>query len=127
MSSIASIDPQTADVIRSAMAAAQAGRLEEACEIGERGLANGGDPAALNAGSLQTRRNFARALVDAGRPAEAEIELRSMADNFPHDPTALADLFGLLQGQGWDKDAEEALKRAIERDPKNVGMLIALG
>jgi len=49
MSGQTTIDDRTADVIRSAIAAAEAGRLADACEIGERGLAKGGDPVALNA------------------------------------------------------------------------------
>jgi tetratricopeptide (TPR) repeat protein len=83
--------------------------------------------AEVNAGSAQTRHNLVRALLDAGQAAEAEIELRSMADDFPRDPTPLGHLFGLLQQRGFDNHAEEALKSAIERSPKDVGMLIALG
>ena len=39
----------TTDTIRRALASAAAGRLRDACEIGEQGLARGGDIAALNA------------------------------------------------------------------------------
>src|SRR5689334_5242108 len=49
MATAPTIDPRTADIIREAIAAAQAGRLAEACAIGERGIAAGGDPVALNA------------------------------------------------------------------------------
>jgi tetratricopeptide (TPR) repeat protein len=43
------IDDLTAGAIRQAVAAAAAGRLQEACVIGEQALASGGDRAALNA------------------------------------------------------------------------------
>ncbi|HEY0628757.1 MAG TPA: sulfotransferase [Sphingomicrobium sp.] len=43
------IDARTADVIRAATDAARVGRIRQACEIGEAGLADGGDPAALHA------------------------------------------------------------------------------
>jgi tetratricopeptide (TPR) repeat protein len=43
------IDDLTAGAIRQAVAAAAAGRLNDACAIGERALASGGDRAALNA------------------------------------------------------------------------------
>jgi tetratricopeptide (TPR) repeat protein len=49
MQAHSTFDDQTAKVIREAGAAAQAGRIREACEIGARGLADGCDPAALHA------------------------------------------------------------------------------
>src|SRR5689334_7698136 len=49
MAAQTTIDDRTAEVIRSAIAAAQAGRIKEACEIGERGLAEGGDGPTLHA------------------------------------------------------------------------------
>ena len=49
MSAQTTIDDRTADIIRSALGAAQAGRIKEACEIGERGLAEGGDAPTLHA------------------------------------------------------------------------------
>src|SRR3954471_8958559 len=49
MSAQTTIDDRTAEIIRSALGAAQAGRLKEACEIGERGLAEGGDGPTLHA------------------------------------------------------------------------------
>lgn len=83
--------------------------------------------ASLNPRAALTRRNLALALRDAGDLAEAENELRLMADDFPNDPIPLSYLFGLLQLQGWDADATTVLERALERDPQNIGMLIALG
>src|SRR4051812_23537452 len=49
MSAETTIDTRTAQIIRSALGAAQAGRVKEACEIGERGLAEGGDAPTLHA------------------------------------------------------------------------------
>jgi tetratricopeptide (TPR) repeat protein len=83
--------------------------------------------AELNPRVPQTRFNLALALRDAGEFAEAENELRLIAEDFPHDPTPLGYVFGLLQMQGFDAEARKALEQAIERDPQNVGMLIALG
>lgn len=83
--------------------------------------------ARLNPRAVQTRFNFALALRDAGQFGEAEAELRLMAQDFPDDPMPWGYVFGLLQMQGLDADARKALEQAIERDPQNVGMLIALG
>lgn len=49
MTAQSTIDDRTAKIIRSALGAARAGRIKEACEIGERGLAEGGDAPALHA------------------------------------------------------------------------------
>jgi len=49
MSAETTIDNRTAEIIRSALGAAQAGRIKEACDVAERGLAGGGDPAPLHA------------------------------------------------------------------------------
>src|SRR5438045_3517986 len=43
------LDDTTAAAIRAAVEAARAGRLGDACRIGERALEDGGDEAALNA------------------------------------------------------------------------------
>lgn len=256
MSAQSTIDPETAAVIRSAMAAAQAGRVDEACAIGERGLEWGGDAAALNAmlgallcsagqfapgierlrqahdlrprdpvilrnlasalveteryedalgvltpeageqdpsghverlrgycahmlndfpasidsyekvvarfpadwetwnnlgnvrgligdvegalaalekaaalnrGSLQTRINIARTHHELGRFDRAVEEYRAAARDFPTDTTALGELYAVLQEQSRDEEGQEALEQATRRDPKNVGLLIALG
>jgi tetratricopeptide (TPR) repeat protein len=49
MNVAATLDDRTTAAIRQALAAASRGMLADACEIGERALANGGDVAALNA------------------------------------------------------------------------------
>jgi tetratricopeptide (TPR) repeat protein len=83
--------------------------------------------ARLNPAASKTRFNLTQTLRAAGAPLEAAAELQALAADFPSDPTPLGHLFGLLQEQGWDAEAQEALEQAIERDPTNVGMLIALG
>src|SRR3982751_2518919 len=49
MSAETTIDNRTAEIIRSALEAARAGRISEACEIGQRGLEEGGDGPSLHA------------------------------------------------------------------------------
>jgi tetratricopeptide (TPR) repeat protein len=75
------IDEATATVIRQALAAAQLGRISEACVTAERGLANGSDPVALNAllGTLRLRSGDLERAVDhlefahKRRPADLKI------------------------------------------------------
>src|ERR1044072_7260460 len=49
MTANSTLDDQTTSAIRQAIGAASRGSIAEACEIGERALARGGDVAALNA------------------------------------------------------------------------------
>lgn len=92
MSVQTTIDEETAAVIRSALAAAQAGRIEEACAIGERGLADGGDPAPLRAmlGSL---------LAHAGDAESALPHLAAAHKARPADPVIAANLASVLGGR----------------------------
>jgi tetratricopeptide (TPR) repeat protein len=83
--------------------------------------------ASLNPRIAQTRLNLALALGDFGNLAEAEQQLRSLANDFPRDPEPLTHLFALLQLQGWDRDAKNVLERMLEMDPQNIGLLIAMG
>jgi len=92
MVSATTMDDLTAAAIRQAIAAASAGRLGDACAIGERALAKGGDVVALNAmlGMLQER---------AGSSDRAIEHLRVAQRARPKDPiiannlaTALAKL-----------------------------------
>jgi len=65
MTTISTLDDRTTNAIRQALGAASRGLHGEACQIGERALAAGGDIAALNAmlGMLQVRiGNFDRAV-----------------------------------------------------------------
>lgn len=85
MSAQTKIDDRTAEVIRSAIAAAQAGRIEEACEIGHRGLADGADSVALHAliGAL---------LSSVGEFERATPHLKMAFDARPTDPVILRNL-----------------------------------
>ena len=57
MATASALDDKTASAIRQALAAAVAGRVAEACAIGEQALRDGGDAAALHAmlGTLRSR------------------------------------------------------------------------
>jgi tetratricopeptide (TPR) repeat protein len=69
MTTTSTLDVQTTDAIRQALGAASRGMHTEACQIGERALAAGGDIAALNAmlGMLYTRTgNLDRAVQHLG-------------------------------------------------------------
>lgn len=83
------LDDITAGAIREALAAAQAGRLEDACAIAERALVNGGDSAALNAllGTLRLRN---------GEPERALPHLETAHDRKPHDLRIAANLATVL-------------------------------
>src|SRR6478609_7996970 len=73
------IDSVTAGAIRQALSAAAAGRLADACAVGERALVQGGDVAALNAmlGMLQGK---------AGNAERAIEHLRVAHRARPNDP-----------------------------------------
>ena len=91
MSAQTTIDSRTADVIRSAIAAAQAGRVKEACEIGERGLADGGDAPALHAligAFLCSTRDFIPAITHLEEARKAR----------PGDPLIARNLATALTG-----------------------------
>jgi tetratricopeptide (TPR) repeat protein len=81
MTATAVLDDQTARVIREALSAAGRGQLRQACAIGDRALANGGDAVALNAllgmlrrqaGELEASINHLR-IAHAGKPADLKI------------------------------------------------------
>lgn len=93
MNAVSTLDDRTTAAIRDAIRAASAGRLAEACEIGERALANGGDSAALNAmiGSLRCRAGEREAGIKHLRAAHAER---------PADPVITANLASALTENG---------------------------
>lgn len=78
-------DRITGPAIRQSMAAASAGRLAEACTIGERALAQGGDVVAINAmlGMLCGR---------AGNPERAARHLQTAHRARPNDPVIAHNL-----------------------------------
>jgi len=93
MNAVSALDDRTAAAIRDAIRAASAGRLREASEIGERALANGGDPAALNAmiGSFRCR---------AGDHEAGIKHLRAAHTERPTDPVIAANLASALAQNG---------------------------
>lgn len=92
------IDDATAEAIRQALAAASAGRITHACEIGERALVQGGDAAALNAmlGMLRLR---------SGDGARAVTHLRVAHRERPKDHRVTANLGSALMQLGLLEDA----------------------
>lgn len=111
MNAVSTLDQDTAQAIRAAMAAANAGRLDEACAIGERALADGGEPAALNAmvGSLQCRAgNFEEGIRHLGMAHEARSS----------DPVIAFNLASALSQNGEPARALEIASEALSsRDP----------
>ena len=93
MTAASTLDDRTASAIRDAVRAASMGRLGEASEIGERALAEGGDPAALNAmiGSFRSR---------AGDHEAAIRHLRAAFAVRPADPVIAFNLASVLAQNG---------------------------
>ena len=80
----------------------------------------------LNPNAAPARLNLTRALRKAGEFAEAERQLRSMADHFDDDIMSLTDLRDLLQEQGRpDEEVMEVLWRTLERAPENEELLLS--
>ena len=93
MSTAPTLDQTTVATIRDAVQAARSGRLADACRIGERGLAAGGDRAALSAmlGSFYCRAGDLETGVRHLRQAQAER---------PDDPVVAANLGAALAQLG---------------------------
>jgi tetratricopeptide (TPR) repeat protein len=93
MATTATIDQTTASVIRRALAAAGAGRLAEACALGEQALAQGGEPAALHAmlGMLRCR---------SGDVERGIGHLRAAHQAHPADPVIAGNLASALAELG---------------------------
>jgi len=111
MSATSVLDDQTTAAIRDAITAAHTGRLSDAIAIGERALANGADPAALNAmlGSLQCQSGN----IDAGiRHLSAAREAR------PNDAVIASNLATALAQVGRHASALEVLSDDVAKtDP----------
>jgi tetratricopeptide (TPR) repeat protein len=102
MNTMTLLDDQTAGAIRQAISAASAGRLNEACEIGERALAEGGDVAALNAmlGMLRCQSGN----LDAGI-----LHLRAAHEARPADVKIATNLATALSETGQHREALDVL------------------
>lgn len=70
--------------------------------------------------------NLATALSASGNFAEAEIQLRNMAGDFPEDSKPLRELHGLYKQQGRDEEALEAIEGAVAREPNDTELWLAL-
>jgi tetratricopeptide (TPR) repeat protein len=97
----------------------QAGQFEAGVSALERAVQ-------LNPSSPPVRFNYATALGSAGRPEQAEKQLRAMAGEFPNDSKPLSELHALLKEQGREDDALKAIEEAVDRDPHDVTLWLAL-
>lgn len=100
------LDPLTTDAIRNALASAAAGRLADACRVGEQALARGGDIAALNAmlGMLYSR------MGDAERAVQ---HLKAANTARPTDAVVANNLAGALIRLRREQEALEVLSDAV--------------
>lgn len=80
----------------------------------------------LNPEAPPVRFNYATALGSAGALQEAEQEFRRMADDFPTDAKPLSELHAFLKEQGREEDALAAIEQAVQREPKNIELLLGL-
>ena len=80
----------------------------------------------LNPEAAPVRFNYATALGNAGLLQEAEHEFRAMADEFPNDSKPLSELHAFLKEQGREEDALAAIEEAVQREPGNIELLLAL-
>ena len=80
----------------------------------------------LNPEAAPVRFNYATALGSAGALQEAEQEFRRMANDFPNDTKPLSELHAFLKEQGREEDALAAIEQAVQREPKNIELLLAL-
>jgi tetratricopeptide (TPR) repeat protein len=72
------------------------------------------------------RLNFATALGRAGDLEQSEQQLRGMAAEFADDTRALRELHTLLKAQLREEEALDAIERAVERDPSDIELLLAM-
>jgi tetratricopeptide (TPR) repeat protein len=80
----------------------------------------------LNPASAPIRINLATALTAAASFDEAEGQLRKMAEDFPSDAKPLRELHGLLKQQGRDEEALAAIGEAVDREPNDLELRLAL-
>src|SRR5512139_3226860 len=116
MTAVSVLDDQTAAAIREAITAARSGRIPDAISIGEKALANGGDPAALNAmiGTLQCQSGNLDARM---RHLQAAQKAR------PSDPVVASNLSTALAQQGNYAAALEALPEDVARTDPSMQLL----
>jgi tetratricopeptide (TPR) repeat protein len=118
MATKAAMDDLTADAIRRALAAATAGRLEEARSVGEQALAKGGDVASLNAmlGMLNSR---------IGNIDRSVQHLRAAHAVRPRDPVIANNLVNaLVQSDRRDEAIDALTDEVVAADER--GQLLKL-
>ena len=110
------LDDLTTAAIREAMAHAGAGRLREACAVGEQAIARGGDTATLNAmlGMFQLR---------MGGTEQAITHLRAAHAARPGDPVIAKNLVTALMQQDRHADALELLTDDVVQTDAGGGLL----
>jgi tetratricopeptide (TPR) repeat protein len=111
MTASSALDIQTTNAIREALGAASRGMHQQACQIGERALAGGGDIAALNAmlGMLRCQSG------DLERGVE---HLQVAHSKRPNDPKIATNLVMALQQSGRHAEAFAVLTEELARtDP----------
>ncbi len=81
---------------------------------------------AINPNSAPVQLNLGTALTSAGEFDEAENQLRQMADAFPSDPKPLRELHRMYTLQARDEEALAAIEDAVERDPDDLELRLAL-
>lgn len=111
MNQPAQLDPTTVTAIREAMSAAGMGQIAEACAIGERALASGGNGAALNAmlGMLRSR---------SGDLPAGILHLRNALAERPDDPLIRLNLAtALTEAKDYAAALDVATEEAATSDP----------
>ena len=110
------LDDTTASAIRAAVAAARAGRLGEACRIGEHALAEGGDGAALNAmlGMFRTQ---------SGDLVRAITHLRFAHEARPSDVRIAHNLASALAQQNRYEEALDLLTDELASADRSLQLL----
>ena len=107
------IDDQTTTAIRQAITAASRGKLAEACAIGERALAGGGDVAALNAMLGMLRRQAGE--IDA---SIGHLQIAHAAR--PTDSKIATNLANALAEAGQHRDALEVISDELARADRSM-------
>ncbi len=116
MASTSTIDNLTAGAIRDALASATAGRLAQACDIGERALAEGGDAPALHAmlGMLHGR---------SGNLEKAVEHLRLAQRSRPADMVIATNLASALGQLGRHQEGLEVITEEMAQADQSLQLL----
>lgn len=113
MTAVSVLDDKTASAIREALTAVRTGRVDEGCSIAQSALADGGDPAALNAllGSI---------LCSSGRTQEGIDRLHVAHSLRPSDPIITSNLATALCEIEEYAAALEVVTEAAARNDKSL-------